>query len=249
MQKCSDLLVLFSDLDGTLLDEKGKLGERTCLAVARWKENGRRLILASSRPKMAMQAIYDTLKLEWPLISYNGSFIYSTQEEKTIFRENIPLEKALKMLLEIKKNFPEYEIFAENEEGLLSENWYDWFDFAKSIGYNIKILNKFENELRGPIFKITVFSKDDFPKGFWNEMSSLFGNETTLTSPGKGLLEFVPNGVSKGKGLQFLGDYLDFPKEQCIAFGDGENDLEMIKTAGIGIAVENAHCSLKNTPL
>ena len=52
-------------------------------------------------------------------------------------------------------------------------------------------------------------------------------------------------GVTKGAGLDFLAEQLGFTKEQTIAFGDGENDVELVEWAGFGIAVENAHERVK----
>ena len=58
-------------------------------------------------------------------------------------------------------------------------------------------------------------------------------------------LEFAADGVTKGAGLDFLADHVGFTREETIAFGDGENDVELVEWAGFGIAVENAHERVK----
>ena len=58
-------------------------------------------------------------------------------------------------------------------------------------------------------------------------------------------LEFAADGVTKGAGLDFLAVYLGFTPEETVAFGDGENDVELVEWAGYGIAVENAHERVK----
>jgi hydroxymethylpyrimidine pyrophosphatase-like HAD family hydrolase len=58
-------------------------------------------------------------------------------------------------------------------------------------------------------------------------------------------LEFATLGVSKGSGLEFLSERYGFARERTIAFGDGENDVELVEWAGYGIAVENAHERVK----
>jgi len=58
-------------------------------------------------------------------------------------------------------------------------------------------------------------------------------------------LELAHPDVSKGSGLQFVADRLGFTPEGTVAFGDGENDLELIDWAGYGVAVENAHSVVK----
>jgi Cof subfamily protein (haloacid dehalogenase superfamily) len=58
-------------------------------------------------------------------------------------------------------------------------------------------------------------------------------------------LEFAADGVTKGAGLDFLAGYMGFTREETVAFGDGENDVELVEWAGFGIAVENAHERVK----
>jgi Cof subfamily protein (haloacid dehalogenase superfamily) len=58
-------------------------------------------------------------------------------------------------------------------------------------------------------------------------------------------LEFAADGVTKGAGLDFLASHMGFTREETIAFGDGENDVELVEWAGYGIAVENAHERVK----
>jgi hydroxymethylpyrimidine pyrophosphatase-like HAD family hydrolase len=58
-------------------------------------------------------------------------------------------------------------------------------------------------------------------------------------------LEFAAAGVTKGAGLDFLSEHMGFTAARTIAFGDGENDVELVEWAGYGIAVENAHTRVK----
>ena len=59
-------------------------------------------------------------------------------------------------------------------------------------------------------------------------------------------LEFMKGGVSKGRALLEVADYLDISTENIMAFGDGQNDISMIETAGIGVAMENAADEVKS---
>ena len=58
-------------------------------------------------------------------------------------------------------------------------------------------------------------------------------------------LEFAAPGVTKGSGLDFLAEHMGSRASETIAFGDGENDVELVEWAGYGIAVENAHDRVK----
>jgi hypothetical protein len=59
-------------------------------------------------------------------------------------------------------------------------------------------------------------------------------------------LEFAAPGVTKGAGLEFLAQRMGFTRAETVAFGDGENDVELLQWAGYGVAVENAHARVKS---
>ena len=71
-------------------------------------------------------------------------------------------------------------------------------------------------------------------------MREQFGGRLWVTKSLPHFLEFAAEGVSKGSGLEFLAERLGFTREQTVAFGDGENDVELIEWGGYGVAVENA---------
>jgi hypothetical protein len=73
-----------------------------------------------------------------------------------------------------------------------------------------------------------------------------FGDREYISKSLPHFLEFARAGVTKGAGLDFLADRLGFTKAQTIAFGDGENDIELVAWPGFGIAVENAHERVKD---
>jgi len=72
-----------------------------------------------------------------------------------------------------------------------------------------------------------------------------FGDREYISKSLPHFLEFADAGVTKGHGLDFLAAHLGFTKEQTIAFGDGENDVELVEWPGFGIAVANAHERVK----
>jgi len=76
-------------------------------------------------------------------------------------------------------------------------------------------------------------------------MRARFAERLWVTKSLPKFLEFATVGVSKGSGLEFLSKRLGFARERTIAFGDGENDVELVEWDGYGIAVENAHERVK----
>ena len=77
------------------------------------------------------------------------------------------------------------------------------------------------------------------------EAEDLLNGKAALTTSVPGMLEVLPFGASKGEGVRILLDHLSVAPENCMAFGDGENDIEMLKYVGLGIAMENGRPELK----
>jgi hydroxymethylpyrimidine pyrophosphatase-like HAD family hydrolase len=76
-------------------------------------------------------------------------------------------------------------------------------------------------------------------------MKQRFGDAEHISKSLPHFLEFARAGVTKGAGLDFLSERLGFGKSDTIAFGDGENDIELVEWPAYGIAVENAHQRVK----
>jgi Cof subfamily protein (haloacid dehalogenase superfamily) len=76
-------------------------------------------------------------------------------------------------------------------------------------------------------------------------MKERFADREYISKSLPHFLEFAQAGVTKGAGLDFLSEHMGFSRERTIAFGDGENDVELVEWPGYGIAVENAHPRVK----
>ena len=76
-------------------------------------------------------------------------------------------------------------------------------------------------------------------------MKARFGDRAHIAKSLPHFLEFAQAGVTKGAGMDFLAAHLGFTKAETIAFGDGENDLELVEWPDYGIAVANAHERVK----
>jgi hydroxymethylpyrimidine pyrophosphatase-like HAD family hydrolase len=76
-------------------------------------------------------------------------------------------------------------------------------------------------------------------------MKATFGDRLYISKSLPYFLEFAQAGVTKGAGLDFLSEHMGFTKDRTVAFGDGENDVELVGWPAYGVAVENAHDRVK----
>ena len=77
-------------------------------------------------------------------------------------------------------------------------------------------------------------------------LAQYLGDEASITKAVPGMLEVLPFGASKGEGVRRLLDHYNIALDETVAFGDGENDIEMLELVGLGIAVDNAKAALKD---
>jgi Cof subfamily protein (haloacid dehalogenase superfamily) len=99
--------------------------------------------------------------------------------------------------------------------------------------------------LDAPPTKLVAVGDPDALDALEPRMKEQFGDREFIAKSLPHFLEFAKDGVTKGDGMDFLAAHLGFTKEQTIAFGDGENDLELVEWPSYGIAVENAHPRVK----
>lgn len=235
------------DMDGTLLNSKKKIGIKTLFYLRKLVKQGHKVVLASGRPVRALQSYYAQLKLNTPMICYNGSFVFSPTDKnfKTIDnRFTIP------MVLDIYKTLKKYilnvmcetdtEIWMDINDDYLPK--YFWTtgmkihmgDINKTLNDDVKtclihtpVLN---DKQKQEIEKVVRKYKGIAPR-FW------IGNP---------YFELGYEKASKGSGLEYIARYYKIPRDHIIAFGDAPNDEEMLAFAGTGIVMSNSKAELKN---
>ena len=96
-----------------------------------------------------------------------------------------------------------------------------------------------------PPTKLVVIEDPEVLDGLKQRMLARFDGRLYISKSLPYFLEFASPDVTKAAGLDFLSEHLGFARERTLAFGDGENDIELVDWAGYGVAVENAHEQVK----
>ena len=234
---------VFSDLDGTLLNENGTVSEETKEMIEKLKKAGIKFFIATGRSFLAMKRFYDQLELDTEIVNYNGAVIHNSDGTK-IHELTLNDSIARELIDYGRKNNLYYH-------GFSNEKWYleDYNDTAKAYGEKSQLQ---EN----------VVNFDNMPKLDFNKMMFINDAETTkivdsyviekyknriykgLSSPT--FLEIMNPDVSKGNAVKFLLEKYDLQPDEVMAFGDAENDLEMLFSVKYGIAMENADDDVKS---
>lgn len=241
------------DLDGTLLTSKKELTAYTKEILSRAVKQGIIVMPATGRP---LKGITDDL-LEFSGFRYavtaNGGRVLDIRTGETLFEELVPAEIAGKVL----------EILGHYDA--LREIYFDGVGYAQedalqNIGRYLEeppmmeyimrtripvpdLWAKFEEENRAVDKVQGLFVSLEERAMAIRELREVSGIE--ITGALKKNIEVNAAGVNKGRALIKLGELLGIRREEIMAFGDGANDLKMIKEVGVGVAMENAKDELK----
>ena len=238
------------DLDGTLLDDDKSVPEENLRALAAAAERGIHIVPATGRIVEGVPEPIRSLPFVRYYIAINGAYVYDAKEGKTLYRGEIPAETAIRFC-EYADTLPVlYDCYQYNF-GWMSRSMYDRIEeyFAPEPG--ILALVRRTRELvddlketfrqRGdPVQKLQMYFRPD-------QMAlrqELFPGLTASSSL-KNNIEINSVTAGKGPALLALAESLGLERSETAAFGDGSNDLSMIRAAGLGVAMANAEESVK----
>ncbi|MDR5590892.1 HAD family hydrolase [Christiangramia sp. SM2212] len=236
--------IIFSDIDGTLLNAERDLSEYTINTIKKLSRANIPFILISSRMPAAMRHLQQKMNIEHlPLISYNGGLIIV--DGKPVSSTEIPLN-ILSDLHNFNLDHDVHLSLFHNDE------WYaprDDFWTQREINNtkvqpelkdNKTILEKWKAENKGA-HKIMAMGEQEKIDAVKNFLTDNFSDDLHLYRSKPTYLEIAPKKISKLTAVQHLLDnHFQLPLSQSMAFGDNYNDVEMIKGVGMGIAVGNA---------
>lgn len=237
--------IVASDLDGTLLNPKQQLTSFTKKILRLLGTLKVHFVFATGRHYKNVIEIRDNLNINAYMITSNGSRIYNTKN-KLIASYDLDIEVVYDLLyvahydLKITTN-----IFRQND-WLVNRYQFIQKPFFRGSSLNFKIYHKETLPLDG-ISKI-YFTSNDYDRLFNLEkkINDRWKDRVNVSFSLPTCLEVIPGGVSKGHALQQVTNLLGYKMQDCIAFGDGMNDQEMLTMTGKGCIMYNAHQRLKD---
>ena len=236
--------IVFSDIDGTLLNAERDLSETTIETIKKLNQKDIPFILISSRMPAAMRHLQKKMDIEHlPLISYNGGLILVNG--KKVSSTEIPIDQ-LEALHQFNRDHDVHLSLFHNDE------WYvprDDFWTRREINNtkvqperesNESVISRWKSENKGA-HKIMAMGEEEKIDLIRDFLIENFGDDLHLYRSKPSYLEIAPKAISKLTAVEhLLNEHYRFPLSQSMAFGDNYNDLEMIKGVGMGIAVANA---------
>ncbi len=240
------------DLDGTLLTTDKKLTGYTIEVLKRAIDKRIEIVPATGRPLAGVPEEFFTFPGIRYIVCSNGARIVSAENKETLEARLLPFEAAEDILAIFKEYDTIRDIFYDGQGYTEEERLPEierYFSTPAMIEYirrsrtPVKDIDEmFFREHRAPDKVQAIFSSLREREEALERIRKL---ECEPSCALKNNIEVNAAGVHKGTALLCLGERLGIRREEIMAFGDGMNDVKMLKTAGTGVAVANAVSEVK----
>lgn len=244
--------LIVSDMDGTLLNDDKKVSEETKAAIEKLAHHGADFTIATGRIYPAAKIYSDDLGVKKPLICCNGAMIVDPVTDEVLYGRTI--SKAIgTAVIDICEAYGVYyhlydknTIYSDRMERVIAY----FNEFSKNLPEKYKIKTKVVESTRAlfdetEIYKIGIY--------YDNSERALAMRKALEAVPGASgfksletMYDVLAADTNKGIALKQLCQMLGLSLEEVVAFGDNENDLEMLEAAGYGIAMGNAEDFVKD---
>ncbi|QPC46054.1 Cof-type HAD-IIB family hydrolase [Mangrovibacillus cuniculi] len=229
------------DLDGTLLTDEKVISPYTKAVLKELQHQGHEIMIATGRPFRASEMYYKELELTTPIVNFNGAFTHHPQDDSwEAIHTTIDLQ-TVHQIVKACEDFSFHNMLAEVKDHVF-------------IHYHdeklLSIFSENSSSLQtGPIQEILTENptsllihadEEDVPS-IRQHLSNVYAevvDHRRWAAPWH-VIEVISKGMNKFEGIKKVAMHYDIPHDRIIAFGDEDNDLEMLTFAGTGLAMGN----------
>lgn len=233
------------DLDGTLLTSTQTISDRNKRAIERVRALGHTVVIATGRPHRASIDYYHELGLDTPMVNFNGALLHHpTDKHWEALHSPLGLRTA-KKIIQTCYEFEVNNIMAEVKDDVYLDR-YD--EKIMTILHTQKEedpikIGSLKNSLTSDPTSILIHPKDDHVEALRKRLDDDHADVIEHRRWGApwNMIEIVREGMNKAVGLKRIAHYYHVDQANVIAFGDEDNDLEMLDYAGIGVKMANGN--------
>jgi len=241
--------VVVTDVDGTLLDSRGKLSEFSRKVIKEYLARGGNLIFATGKLFKTIYPLCREFSLRSKQIAANGAVLIDPLNNHTRVLSQLDTDTMRKIIDILQKHSIEFVIYEPErvyfKKGTVSSTNLDLI-VAGGEDLPLSIPDYTRWNWKYPLKILSFVNQDEtfFEKTVRKEIKEVCKKvEIIRTTPY--FLEFLKNGTSKFGALKVILEEMGINLTEVVAFGDHENDLELVKKSGIGVAVANASPKVK----
>ena len=243
----SRIKLIMSDIDGTILDKNHQLDSYLIELMPLLKQRDIPFVLASARSPLGIAPISKELGItDFPIACYNGALI--SLGDKILSQYSIDKSELLLLHDFLKKEFPTVSINVYSGKDWLVNTIDEWVEIEATItGESPKVtsLADFIRDEKTLVHKLLLIDNTDTIQKLQKTLSSIDFPQTNFYLSKDNYLEVTHNQVSKKQALLELAKYYQLSLSEIMTIGDNYNDIPMIETAGLGVAMGNAPTDVK----
>ena len=247
-----DIKVIATDMDGTLLDPKGQLDlPRLEKILDKLDQRGIRFVIATGNEVHRMRQLLGHLAERVVLVVANGARIFENNELiQSQTWDDAMVDKALGHF-KGRECQDQFVITAMNGGFVKTGTVFTELDkfmtpeMIEKLYQRMNFVDEFDSSLFGGVLKMSMVVGEERLDSVLQEINDLFDGHVRAVSSGYGCIDILQDGIHKAWGLVELLKRWNLKPEQIMAFGDSENDIEMLELAGISFAMENAEEAVK----
>ena len=238
-----NIQLVVADIDGTFLDSEGKPSQGALEAIQAIRSQGIRFTLCSGRGNPGVKPFIDLLELKQPYIISGGAAIIDPLRLAVIRQEKMSerqIHQAIQLGIRSGSDILFHDawhlyVHSSDEfwEDIKSWEWmkgYGWQDFRRIRAWQEVPIHQ--------IIRMDYFNQPEQLPQLVEDVEKL--NEQLHAIVMRRNIEISDKRVEKGSALVHLAEYLHIPLENIMSLGDGLNDISMLETAGVGVAMKNS---------
>lgn len=236
--------IVFSDVDGTLLNSQHKMTPLTLGAVKELQKRGVPFAIVSARSPSGVASLFEEYEFQCPFAAYNGGLIF-LERGKVAFQGGMEKEEARRLLefAEERRFLRNWCVYSLNQWIVKKRDTPEILEEEAIV--NVASLQGTVDSVEGPVVnKLWCFCVPGKTEAIAEELRKNFPR-CAVSQASRELLEIMPEGVTKATAVQRMCAAWQLPLSEAVAFGDAYNDAEMLEAVGQGFLMGNAPQDLK----
>ena len=217
---------------------------RTLAAIARAREAGRPVLVATGRMFRSVEPYLERAGISEPVVCYQGAAVVDPRSREFLLHEPLELAVAREAVAALLMHGLSPNVYVDDQLYVAEETEYSR---AYSGFQNLPVteVGDLLAWLERPPTKLVAVAEPATLADVRIDLERRFDSRVFITTSLPHLLELGNPAVTKGSGMTFVTAALGLDLDRVVAFGDGENDVELLEVAGFGIAIEGGHARLQ----
>lgn len=239
------------DMDGTLLNSKKEIRKETLKAIDKAFDAGKEVILCTGRCIAELKDYIGQIPRLRYVVGTSGALVYDVKENNEIYMQAISIEQVHE-ILEVAKTVDAMPHILTHESIVAGKDFENMEHFDMKIyiplfdraATKVEDIFRYYNEHEMPVAKLNLYHVS--PKEREKSKEKLKDMDLVLADAERTSVEISASGTTKGTGLEQLCKYLGITMDDVIAVGDADNDIDVLRKAGLSIAMGNANETVKS---